>query len=147
MDNLTKAGKLTRVINATAAGTTAINGSVIDMKGFDAVTFIVELGAITAGAVTSIKAQQGAQSNLSDAADLKGTSISIADTDDDKIVALEIEPTERYCRVVVSRATQNAVVDSGLAIQAKAHSVPVTHDASTVIGSEYHGPSAQEGTA
>ena len=147
MDNLTKAGKLTRVINATAAGTTAINGSIIDMKGFDSVTFIVSFGAITAGAVTSIKAQQGAQSNLSDAADLKGTSISVADTDDNKIVALEIEPSERYCRVVISRATQNAVVDSGVAIQTKAHSEPVTHDTTTVIGSEYHGPSAAEGTA
>lgn len=147
MDNLTKAGKLTRVINAMAAGTSAINGSVIDMKGFDAVTFIVGFGVITAGAVTSIKAQQGDQADLSDAADLAGTSISVADTDDNKLVALEIEPTKRYCRLVVVRATQNAVVDFGTAQQTKAGSEPVTHDASTVIASEYHGPSAREGTA
>ncbi len=147
MENLTKAAKLTRVINATAAGTGDINGSIIDMKGFDAVTFIVGFGAITAGALTSIKAQHGSASDLSDAADIKATLISVADTDDNKLVALEIEPTERYCRVVVSRGTANAVVDFATAQQTKAHSEPVTHDASTVIGSEYHGPSAGEGVA
>lgn len=147
MNNLTKAGKLTRVINATAAGTTDINGTVINMQGFDSVTFIVGFGAITASAVTSIKAQQGAASNLSDAADLESTAISVADTDDDKIVALEIEPTARYCRVVVDRGTADAVVDFGIAVQTKARTEPVTHDSTTVIGSEYHGPAAAEGTA
>ena len=146
MDNLTKSGKLTRVINATAAGTSDINGSIIDMQGFDSVTFIVGFGTITASAVTSIKAQQDSASNMASAADLKGTAITVADDDDNQIVALEIEPTERYVRVVVARATQNAVVDFGIAVQTKANTEPVTHDATTVVGSEYH-QSPAEGTA
>ena len=137
--NISKGAKLTRVINATAAGTSAVNGSVIDMKGYDSVTFVVGFGAITSGAVTSIKAQQGAASDLGDAADLAGTSITVADDDDDQAVMLEInQPRERYVRVVVSRATQSSEVDFGLALQSKANTEPVTHDTTTVVGAEFH---------
>ena len=145
--NLSKRGKVTRVINATAAGTDDVTGATIDMKGFDAVTFIVGFGAITSGAATSIKAQGGAASNLSDAADLLGTSITVADDDDNQVAVLEIvNPRERYIRVIVDRGTQNAVVDFGIAIQTSAKNEPVTHDSSTVVSAEVHHAPA-EGTA
>jgi hypothetical protein len=146
--NLTKHAKLTRVINATAAGTSDVNGATIDMQNFEDVTFIVGFGTITSSAVTSIKAQQGAASDMSDAADLLGTAITVADDDDNQIVALEItQPRERYVRVVVDRGTQNAVIDFGIALQTRiGYKEPVTHDATTVIGSEQHLAPA-EGTA
>jgi hypothetical protein len=73
--NLSKNLKITPAITPDngAAGTTDINGATLDMQGFEGVLIKVVFGAITAGAVTSIKAQQGAQSDLSDAADLEGT--------------------------------------------------------------------------
>ena len=52
--NLSKAAKVTRVMNAVAAGTSDQNSSSVDMKGFDACQFVVAFGAITASAVTSI---------------------------------------------------------------------------------------------
>lgn len=144
--NLSRAGKVTRVINATAAGTSDVNGATIDMKGYDQVAFYVAFGAITAGAVTSIKVQQGNQSDMSDAADLKGTAVSVADTDDNKVAIVEVnQPTERYVRVVVDRGTQNAVIDAGIAIQTKGRLEPVTHD-TTVAASEFH-LAPDEGTA
>jgi hypothetical protein len=145
--NLSTSGKFTRVSNAVAAGTSDIESSSIDMLGFEAVTFIVLFGAITAGAVTSVKAQQGKLSNMTDAADLKGTGITVADDDDNQLVVLEIDhPQERYVRCVVDRGTQNAVVDGIIAIQTKPRVEPVTHDATTVVGSELHHAPA-EGTA
>ena len=131
MLNISKEVKVTRVMNGVAAGTSAQNSSVIDMQNFDGVVFIAAFGAITSGAVTSAKAQQGAASNLSDAADLKGTKITIADTDDDKVAVLDIyRPQKRYLRLVVSRATQNAVIDGVVALQYKGKKAPVTQDAS-----------------
>ena len=145
--NLSKNTKLTRVSNAVAAGTTDINGSVIDMQNWEGVMFIVLFGAITAGAVTSIKAQQGTQSDLSDAADLEGTSVSVADDDDNKAFYLDIyRPGERYVRPVVDRGTQNAVVDGIVAIQYGPRKGPSTHDSTTVGGGELH-VSPAEGTA
>ena len=136
------------VINATegAAGTTDINGDVVDMANFEEVTFEVAFGAIVSGAVTSVKAQQGQQSDGSDMADLAGTGITVADTDDDKLVRLTIvKPQERYVRCVVDRGTQNAVVGSAAAIKSRPRKMPVTQHAD-VAGSEEHvGPA--EGTA
>jgi hypothetical protein len=56
MLNMSKETKLTRLLNAVAAGQTDQNGSIIDMQGFESVLFVVAFGTITAGAVTSIKA-------------------------------------------------------------------------------------------
>ncbi len=145
--NLSKNTKLTRVINATAAGTTDINGSTIDMLGFEGVLFVVGFGTITASAVTSIKVQQGAESDLSDAADLAGTGVTVADDDDNQIFGVDVyRPTERYVRVVVDRGTANAVVDGGIAIQYGPAKAPTTHDTTTVGSVETHAGPA-EGTA
>lgn len=130
-----------------AAGTTDINGAIIDMDGFDELICIVVFGAITATAVTSVKWQQGAASNMSDAADLEGTGITVADDDDEKLTVQSlVRPTERYVRVVVDRGTANAVVAAAVYIKRKAHEVPQTQASSDVIDSEEH-LSPAEGTA
>ena len=145
--NLSKNTKLTRVSNAVAAGTTDVESAVIDMQNFEGVQFVVAFGTITAGAVTSIKVQQGAQSDLSDAADLAGTGVAVADDDDNKIFYLDVyRPRERYVRLVVDRGTQNAVVDGIFAQQYSPRKKPTTHDTTTVGGGETHASPA-EGTA
>lgn len=148
--NISKNDKISVAITPTngAAGTTDIEGVPLDMQGFEGVLMLVTMGAITAGAVTSIKAQQGATSDLSDAADLTGTSQTIADDDDDQTFYIDLyRPTERYVRLYVDRATQNAVVASALYIQygeASARKAPLTHG--TGVSGELHvGPA--EGTA
>jgi hypothetical protein len=147
MHSLQKQVKVTRVMNAVAAGTSDQNSSVIDMQGWDGVTFLAAFGTITSGAVTSVKVQQGADSGLSDGADLEGTSVTVADDDDNQIAIVEVyRPRERYVRLVVDRGTQNAVIDGVIAIQYNGRRQPSTHDSSTVIAAESHNSPA-EGTA
>ena len=125
----------------TSAGVSDVNGSVIDMQGFDGCMFVASLGTITSGAVTPIKVQQGAASNMSDAAGLEGTGLTIADTGDDTAyVADVVRPRERYVRVVLDRGTQNAVIEGGTAVQYLAKNVPASS------GGEAH-LSPGEGTA
>ena len=134
--NVSRGIKFTRVMDAVAAGTSDQNSSSVDMKSYDAVTFCVGFGAITASAVTSIKVQ--GSDDDSAWSDLAGTAVSVADSDDDKIVLAEINcPQQRYLRVVVDRGTQNAVIDFGVALQSKANAAPVTQS-SSVLGSEFH---------
>lgn len=147
MHNLFRGCKVTRVMTAQSAGTSNVNGNAVDMAGWDGVAFIATFGTITAGAVTSVKAQQAQNSNVSDAADLIGTGITVADDDDNQAAIIDIyRPQERYVRPVVVRGTQNAVIDGVLAIQYKGRVSPVTHDSATVISAEYH-DSPVEGTA
>ena len=143
--NLSKRGKVTRVIDAIVAGTSGQNGTTIDMKGFDSVLFITSFGVITTNAVTSVNlATSSDDSNWND---LIGSKIVVADDDDTSVTVHDVNaPLERYIRVEVARATQNAVIDGCVCIQYNAQASPTTHDATTVIGAEFYASPA-EGTA
>ena len=150
--NLSKATKTIRLKPdasgwTVVAGTSDVNSDIVDTQGFDACRFIVGFGTITSGAVTSIKIQQGAAAAMGDAADLAGTSVTVADDDDNQIAIVDvIRPQERYLRVTVDRGTQNAVIDFALAELYRANSEPVTQDTTTLVSAETHS-SPSEGTA
>lgn len=146
-NEILKESKVTRCVNATAAGTSDINGSSVDMAGYDKVTFICCWGTITDG-TPALKVQQSSDDGSSDTFDdLAGTSVSVATTDDNKICAVEVvRPVKRYLRPVVVRGgATGASVDAVIAVQSGASRIPTTHDA-TVAANEVH-LSPGEGTA
>ena len=132
-----------------AAGTTTITSSSVNMAGFNSVLFVVPLGTIVSGAVTSIKLQQSSDDGSSDSFDdLTGTSQTIADTDDDKVVYVDLkQPQKQYVRMVVSRATQNATLGGILALQYQKRSIAPTGftQGTNVAGEQWTAPA--EGTA
>lgn len=128
-----------------ASGTADRSGATLDMKGYDGVLMVVKLAAVAAGAVTSIKAQQGAASNLSDAADLAGSAQTIADDDDNEVYYIDLyQPRERYVRLVVDKDGTNACAESAVYIQYNGRTAPTTH-AAGVTGEGHVAPA--EGTA
>ena len=142
-DNLAAQVKGTRVLNAVAAGQTDQNSAAVDMKGFESVLFMAAFGAITATAVTKIKAQQSSDNVTFN--DLAGTEVVVADSADNKVFWLDVvKPEDRYVRLVVDRGTADAVIDGVFALQYGAKKVPTTHDA-TFGGGELH-VSPDEGT-
>lgn len=130
-------------VAAGAAGQTAVNGAAQDLSGVEEIMVLVPFGAITSGAVTSIKWQEGSTS--SPTTDVAGTSITVADTDDNTTKILRIiKPRSRYGRVVVSRATQDATVGAILYVMTGNHTLPPT-DGATTAGETHVSPAA--GTA
>lgn len=114
---------------AGAAASTAINGSIIDTFGFGGVLFVILLGAIVSGAVTSFKLTQSDNSDMSSGEDVAGSNQAVADTEGSKAFYLDIrKPTKRYLRLIVSRGTQNATI-SAVALPYNAASQPVTQTA------------------
>lgn len=129
---------------AVAAGSADINSDVIDTLGYEGVRIITGFGAITSGAATSIKLQDG--DTTSPTTDVLGSAQTVADTDDNKIVITELyRPQKRYLRQVTKRATQNAVVDFMIVELWGSRKLPITDDA-TVLGAEV-AQSPAEGTA
>lgn len=144
---LADAVKITKVADATAAGTTAINSASVDMSGYDGCMFLTTVGAIVAGGVQSIKAQQDIVSGMGAAADLAGTNITVADDDDNQVFWLDVKrPRERYLRLVVSRATQNSTWGEIYAIRYRGRSFPISNNVLDTITGEKH-ESPAEGTA
>ena len=134
MNQLSSSTIISSAITPTAgvAGTSAITSTVIDSANADGVLFVVRMGAIT-GAVTSVKAQHS-DVFASGYEDIADTNQVIADTADDSHVVLDLRrPDKRYVRIVVSRATQNAVVASATALVYGARSQPVTQPAGTAL--------------
>ena len=117
--NLSKQINVVRLVNATVAGSTAVNGTHVDMDGWDGVIFVCFLGTLTATQVTSLKAQNGSLANDTDQADITGVVTgAAADGDSNKMLVLDVyRPLKRYVRPVVNRATANAVIDAVFAIQ------------------------------
>lgn len=147
MSELTKEALISTAITPTAgvAASTDLNGSTLDMQNYDSVLMLVRMGAITGSAVTSVRAQQGENSDGSSMSDLIDTDITIADDDDDEIFAIDIiKPEKRYVRVVVKRATQNAVVTGAEYIQTGPRKQPVSQGSGVTV--ETH-VSPIEGTA
>lgn len=126
--------KFMRVENAAAAGQTTLTSEYVDTAGYDGVIFIVLFGSITSGGAQSVKALQATASNGSDGADLEGSSTTVADSDDNKIVVVDVyRPRERYVAVAALRATQDSVVDGIVAFLYSGSKAPVTND-TTVVG-------------
>lgn len=129
-----------------ASGTAARNGATLDMKGYEGVLMVVKCATIAAGAVGDIHAEQGADSGLSDAADLAGTAIPIAADDDNQIFIIDLcKPKERYVRVVVTKDGANAAAESAVYYQYGAKKYPIDNNVADLVTVETHiGPS--EGT-
>lgn len=136
MESFLGTNKVVRVSNAVAAGTSDSNSDGVDCAGFNSVTFLGLLGAIVSGGAQSIKVQ-GSDDN-STFSDLEGTAYTVADTDDNKVAAVEIiRPKNRYNRLVIKRATQNTTIDGVVAILSNAQVLPVT-PSTTTLGNEQH---------
>lgn len=102
--------KIIKVKAASTAATSAIQSDPVDLQDYEGVTFVVTAGAITSGGAQSAKVRHGDESNLSDAADVTGLSITIEDDDDGQTFLFDYKKsTKRYAELYVSRATQNSV--------------------------------------
>jgi len=119
-------------VDAGVAAQTDITSSEVDTQGCEGVIFVIPFGTITGSAVTSIYAQQDTVTGMGTAADLEGTSQTVADTDDNTTFYIDIvKPRERFVHVIVDRGTQNAVVGSITAIKYGVRKVPVTQPTGT----------------
>src|SRR5574343_348087 len=88
-------------LNTTAAGTgDTVAGTVIDRMDYSSIAFITQVGTIASGGTVKVKIQHGDLANGSDMADIAGSGVDLADTDDNKRVCHEIyHGTKRYYRV------------------------------------------------
>lgn len=118
-----------------AAATTDIEGTVVDMKGFDWVLFIAHVGTLTAGQVTTLEAHGGSAADGSDATQITGASQAFADGDSDKCAGVAvIRPQVRYVRPILDRGTANAVLNSIITIKGRGSKLPVTQGAASMVG-------------
>ncbi|MFA5379721.1 MAG: hypothetical protein WC455_28440 [Dehalococcoidia bacterium] len=144
--NLSNYAKISTALDY-ASGSADREGAALDMSGFEGVLMIVKFATIAASAVVTIKAQQGDESDLSDAADLEDTGISVAEDDDDQVFIIDLyRPLERYVRLYVDKDASNATAESAIYVQYGARSLPADNNVDDEVTCELH-VSPDEGTA
>lgn len=127
MSNKATTEKYTQIFAPIVAGQTDQTSEILDCAGYDETVIGVALGAITAGAATTILLQEGDDAALGDAATVSGSTITVLDTQDNKTWVFNVpRRKKRYLRAKVTRATQDSVISSGWAIQRQGRLSPET---------------------
>lgn len=125
--------KYSQILATVAAGQTDQTSSILNMANYDEIVIGLHMGAIVSGSVVTALIQEGDQSDLSDAATVSGSSVTIADTADGKMWVWRIPRRKKqYFRLKVTRATQDATIAAAWAIQRKGRLSPETDDTSVV---------------
>ncbi len=135
--NFLKDVKIVRIKGPVTAGTTDTQtSSTIAMDGFDSVCVVAELGAVVDAAVATLRVQDGALSNGSDAANISGASAALtASTSSNTQIAVDVQkPQAEYITATLQRATQNVTINCITAYLYNAKNKPVTQP-STVAAS------------
>lgn len=117
---LTDHVKITKVADHTAAGTTTIESSSIDMLGFDGVVFLTSYGTAAANNTATVEHSDASGSGFAATVALKTSGTS------DEDVAVDVQvPQKRYVRLSAARGT-SSTLESVWAIQYRGRSVPQT---------------------
>ena len=143
MTQLSNQAKFTKLADHTAAATTDVTSSSLDMLGFEGVAFLTSFG--TAAANNTVKVQQSDDDGSTDAySDIAGSSVASGTSDEDVFIDI-YRPTKRYLKVIGLRGT-SSTFESIWAIQYGPRTLPVVNSVSgTIVGEASVSPS--EGTA
>jgi hypothetical protein len=140
--SLSKAVKLIKVADHSAAAQAAVTSATVDTAGYAGVLFMTSFSV--AAADNTLKAQQDSAAAMGGAADLLGSSVASGTSDEDVWIDV-YAPQERYVRVVAARGT-SSTLESIWAILYGAAVEPVSNVLSgTTIGETNYSPA--EGTA
>lgn len=133
--------KILEGLPTTGSGTSTVDGPVIDMANYEAVTLVAKFGTGNNG--NTVQAQQGALSSGSDAADLEGSQVTVNNAEG--IVSLTIvKPQKRYITFQGLRGVATTI-DWGTAFLYGGKTKPVNNnDGSSIVHQQVVSPN--EGT-
>ena len=137
--------KILKILNYTSANADRTSG-VIDTLGFTGLEITVDFATIATNAVTNIYVQHADAASdtntLTSGANVANTSQTVADSDDNELFIIDINPvTKRYYQLVVNKDATNSTAESASARLYGAKNVPVTHGAgNTSVVGDGHAP-------
>lgn len=128
MFSVLKNCKVSLVAFKTNADNETINGTILDMQGYDSVAFIAVAYQGNVGSPT-IKVQQDSAAAMGTAADLLGTSATFTTAaGTNGMTTLEVhQPREQYVRPVLTIPDWTAVPVACIALQFNSADLPVSN--------------------
>jgi hypothetical protein len=134
--SLLEAADLSRPINRNAGSSGGtVKGTILDMSGFEGVTFVAAFQDVLTTAAVTLKVAGGAVNDTGQMSLLAGgAAFTAGATDmDNKLMVLDVvRPTQRFIEVQVAIGTANAPIDSVVAIRWRSRKSPRTQGANVV---------------
>lgn len=133
-DSLSETNLVTLDIAAQTASA-GVNGTVIDMAGWDGCLYVFNLGAMASGATFDARIMSAANSNFNVNSNITNASITqITNTSNTNSAHIDVwRPTNRYLKSVTTPATANTTFAS-FAIRYRASGIlPVTQTAVQLV--------------
>ena len=146
MRNLLTDVEFRRVSASVAAGQGTTDCTIVDMEGYDEVTFVLALGTVVNDGVVTF---QIAHADTNDTGEMAVTTATTgAITSDgtlialsDKLLAVTVtKPEKRYLEAQVVKATQNAEIDGVIAILSKGRTQPAVQGTTVYDAKLFHTP-------
>lgn len=128
---------VSKVHNGAAAGTTLQTTTATDTAGYDGIAFIADFAAITDGSVvtlTPLTATVSTTSGGTAVTNATNTAFTCSTSSNSIILCDVIKPANRYVYATVARTTQNATLNTVLAVLYRARNLPVAYTTGTNTG-------------
>lgn len=134
---------LIKIQDHTAAGTSTVTSSAVDMQGYDGALFFTSFG--TAASNNTVKLQQSSDDGGSDDyTDLTGTSVTSGSSDEDVWIDYT-RPGKRYLKFIASRGTSSTLESMWVLLYHARTGAINNSTTGTIVGEQHNGEA--EGTA
>lgn len=149
MGNFATDFEIVRISNAVSAATDETTDcTIVDMEGYDEVTFIAQLGTVTNTAVVTLQVGQFTASTSASMVVSEATTGAI--TSDGTTIALSnkclvitvTKPSYRYLEAQIVKATANVVIDSVIAVLSKGRARPSVNGSTVYAEHVFASPAA-----
>jgi hypothetical protein len=148
MGNFATDFEIVRISNDVAAGQGTTDCAIVDMEGYDEVTFICQLGTVTNDAIVTLQVGQYSSSTSGSMVVSEATTGAI--TSDGTTIALSnkclvitvTKPSYRYLEAQVVKADENVEIDSVIAILSKGRERPSTNGSTVYTELVFASPAA-----
>ncbi len=118
MSNLLSNVEFRRVLGYNAASTTNRKATIVDMAGYEGVTFVLTLGTMLNTGTVVLKAAQGDENDTAKMTESVATTGTVTSdgTDNVQLVLDVIKPKGRYVEAQVELDTANSLIEGIVAI-------------------------------
>lgn len=148
MKNLLKSVDIRRIQTRDAGTPGTIDCDIIDMSGFDEVTFIAGFQTVVNDAIVTLQVAQSDENDTGEMVVSEATTGAI--TSDGTTIALSgkqlavsvVKPTKRYLEAQLVIADQNAPVDYVIAILSNSRSKPTSQGSTVQSSAIFANPAA-----
>jgi hypothetical protein len=120
---------------APTTGSTNVNGTVIDMQGWNGCQFSFNLGAMSSGATFDARIVSSANANMSGATNITNAAlVQVAATGNTNLYVIDVwRPSDRYLRSAAVPATANVTFGSLAVRYNRSGLLPPTQSAAQII--------------